>query len=59
MSSAVTSDLDNAPARLLLTSLTSTIACVALADWLRFLRLRTWLLERYLSNNPQALPYLH
>jgi hypothetical protein len=36
MSIAVTSDLDNAPTRLLLVPLTSAIACVALADWLFF-----------------------
>jgi hypothetical protein len=36
MSIAATSDLDNAPSRLLLTPLSSAIACVALADWLFF-----------------------
>jgi hypothetical protein len=36
MSIAVTTDLDNAPTRLLLVPLTSAIACVALADWLFF-----------------------
>src|ERR1700722_8596939 len=36
MSIVATSDLDHAPARLLLVPLTSAIACVALADWLFF-----------------------
>jgi Domain of unknown function (DUF4173) len=36
MSIAATSDLDSVPRRLLLTPLTSAIACVALADWLFF-----------------------
>jgi hypothetical protein len=36
MSIAATSDLENAPSRLLLTPLISAIACVALADWLLF-----------------------
>jgi hypothetical protein len=52
MKSCRSSDLDTAPARLLLTPLTSAIACVALADWRRALSLPTWHPERYFANTP-------
>jgi hypothetical protein len=52
MSIAATSDLETAPARLLLVPLTSAIACVALADWRRALSLPTWHPERYFANTP-------
>jgi hypothetical protein len=32
--------------------LTTAIACVALADWLRALSLLTWHTERYFANTP-------